>query len=88
MVNIVNINKNLCKMSANLHRLVTSQTYIMNKLQLKTSMGIIFVGLLLIFSIKSVDPIYSNLFSSVSIIIAAFTSHIFLNRNQGKSTHE
>ncbi|OYZ01368.1 MAG: hypothetical protein B7Y37_06770 [Sphingobacteriia bacterium 28-36-52] len=60
----------------------------MNKLQLKSSLGIIFVILLLVFSIKSVDPIYSNLFSSVSIIMAAFTAHIFLNRNQNKSTHE
>ncbi len=88
MLNILKINKNLCKIHANLHPLVTSQITNMNKLQLKSSLGIIFVILLLVFSIKSVDPIYSNLFSSVSIIMAAFTAHIFLNRNQNKSTHE
>ena len=68
MFNILKINKNLCKIPSNLHPLVTNQITNMNKLQLKSSLGIIFVTLLLVFSIKSVDPIYSNLFSSVSII--------------------
>lgn len=88
MLNILKINKNLCKIPSNLHPLVTNQITNMNKLQLKSSLGIIFVTLLLVFSIKSVDPIYSNLFSSVSIIMAAFTAHTFLTRNQNKSTHE
>ena len=88
MFNILKINKNLCKIPSNLHPLVTNQITNMNKLQLKSSLGIIFVTLLLVFSIKSVDPIYSNLFSSVSIIIAAFTDHNFVTRYQNKSTHE
>ena len=88
MLNTLKINKNLCKIPSNLHPLVTNQITNMNKLQLKSSLGIIFVTLLLVFSIKSVDPIYSNLFSSVSIIMAAFTAHTFLTRNQNKSTHE
>ncbi len=60
----------------------------MNNNQLKSVVGIVLVALLIAFSIISVDPIYSNLLSSISIIIAAFTTHMFISRNQNKTTHE
>jgi hypothetical protein len=88
MDNILKINKNLYKIMPNLHPLNSRQISNMNKFQLKSLLRIIFISLLLIFSIKSVDPIYSNLLSSVSIIMAVFTTHTCLNRNQKESTHD
>lgn len=60
----------------------------MNNIPHKSILGVVFVAILLFLSFKSANPIYSNFFSSVSIIFAAFTTHLFLNRNQNNSSHE